>query len=171
VNEIEETVLQPRLPRPCTHCLDPACGRGGSGFWPGVSPSSHFGRERVYKPAASLITPIGISRTPIAVNSFVEKPCFHGPDRHSSRDLARSGRSPLIIGRRLRRYLSAPSPEKRLLPFHRAALGFAQVSSPGGDGCGRPRCGRCVHSGTGISNPACSSGESRELADLRIAGG
>ena len=30
----------------------------------------------------------------------------------------------------------------------------------GGDSCGRPRCGRYVHSGTEISNPACSSGES-----------
>ena len=64
------------------------------------------------------------------------------------------------IGRQLRWYLSAPSPEKRLLPFHRAALWFAQVPSPGGDGCGRPRYGHYVHSGTEISIPAFSSGES-----------
>jgi hypothetical protein len=34
------------------------------------------------------------------------------------RDLSGSGSFPPVIGRRLRRGLSAPSPNKRLIPFH-----------------------------------------------------
>ena len=61
---------------------------------------------------------IGISRKLIPVNSLVEKPCLHGLGRRPFRDSARSGRSASIMVCRLRRQLSAPSPDKCLLPFH-----------------------------------------------------
>jgi hypothetical protein len=61
---------------------------------------------------------IGISRKLIAVNSLIQKQCLHGPGCHPFRYLSGSRGFPSIIGRRLERYLSAPSPKKRLLPFH-----------------------------------------------------
>ena len=61
---------------------------------------------------------IGISRKLIAVNSLVEKQRLHGPGRHPFRGLSGLRGFPSIIGCRLRRYLAAPSPKKRLLPFH-----------------------------------------------------
>jgi len=68
-------------------------------------------------PAGSLAHPtVGISSKLIAVNSLIEKPRLYCPGCHPFRDLARSGCSPSIIGCGLGRYLSAPSPEKRL-PF------------------------------------------------------
>jgi hypothetical protein len=74
---------------------------------------------------------IGITRKLIAANSLIEKPCLYGLGCHPFRDLADSGRSPSIIGRRLRRYLSAPSPKKRLLPFHVGLPWSAVVSGFG----------------------------------------
>jgi hypothetical protein len=73
---------------------------------------SHLQSYRRSRPA------IGISRKPIAAASLIKKPCLHDQGCHAFRDLSGSGRLPSIGGRRLRRYLSAPSPEKRLLPFH-----------------------------------------------------
>ena len=54
----------------------------------------------------------------IAVDSLIEKPCLHGPGRHLFRDLSGSGGFASIIGGRVRQYLSAPSPDKNLFPFH-----------------------------------------------------
>jgi hypothetical protein len=67
---------------------------------------------------------IGSIREPIAVSGLLEQPCSHGLGRHPFCDLSGSGGLPSIIGRRLRRYLSAPSPDKRLFPFHFGALWF-----------------------------------------------
>jgi hypothetical protein len=68
---------------------------------------------------------IGVSRKPIAVNSFVKKPRLHGPGCHPFCDLSGSSGFPPIIGCRLQRCLTAPSPKKRFLPFHfRFALWF-----------------------------------------------
>jgi hypothetical protein len=61
---------------------------------------------------------IGISRKLIAVNSLIEKPCLCARGCHPIRELAGSDGSPSIIHRRLRRYVSAPSAEKCLLPIH-----------------------------------------------------
>jgi hypothetical protein len=61
---------------------------------------------------------IGISRKLIAVNSLIKQPCLHGLGRHPFRDLSGLGSFPAVISRRLRWYLSAPSPKKCLLPLH-----------------------------------------------------
>jgi hypothetical protein len=66
------------------------------------------------------------------VNGLVTKPCLHGPGRHPLRDLSGSGGLASIIGRRVRRYLSAPSPHKSLFPFHFCLpFGCAVVSGSG----------------------------------------
>jgi hypothetical protein len=67
---------------------------------------------RLFRPA------IGIGGKLIAVNSLIEKPCLHGPGCHPFRGLSGLSGFPSIIGCRLRRYFSAPSRKKRLLPFH-----------------------------------------------------
>jgi len=67
-----------------------------------------------------------VRRPTIAANSLVEKLCLHVPGCHPFRDLSGSGGSASIITCWLRRYLSAPSPKKCLLPFH---LGPPSVSA------------------------------------------
>ena len=61
---------------------------------------------------------IGLSGKLIAVNGLFEQPRLHGSSCHPFRDLARSSGLPPIIGRGMLRYLSVPSPNQRLLPFH-----------------------------------------------------
>jgi hypothetical protein len=75
---------------------------------------------------------IGISRKLIAMNSLIEEPCLHGPGCHPFRYLSRSIGFPSIMACRLGRNFSAPSPEKRLVPFHFGLpLGSAVVSGFG----------------------------------------
>ena len=69
---------------------------------------------------------IGLSGKLIAVNGLFEQPRLHGPSCHPFRDLARSSGLPPIIGRGMLRYLSAPSPNQRLLPFHFCPLSLRQ---------------------------------------------
>jgi hypothetical protein len=77
------------------------------------------GGERDGLQACSFSRPaIGISRKLIAVNSLIEEQCLHGLGGHPFRDLSGARGFPSIIGCRLGRYVSAPSPKKRLLPFH-----------------------------------------------------
>jgi hypothetical protein len=84
---------------------------------------------------------IGISRKLIAVNSLFEKPCLDGLGCHPFRDLSGSRGFSSIIGCRLGQYLSAPSPKKRLLPFHFGLpCGSAVVFGSG-------RSGRPYHTG------------------------
>ena len=64
---------------------------------------------------------LGLSRQLIVVNSLFEQSRLHGPRCHPFRDLARTSRLPSVIGRGMRQYLSAPSPNQRLLPFHFSA--------------------------------------------------
>ena len=78
------------------------------------------------------ILQIGISRKPLAVDSLIEKPCLHGPGRHAFRECSGSGGFASIIGWRVRRCLSAPSPNKSLFPFHFGLpFGYAGVSGSG----------------------------------------
>jgi hypothetical protein len=75
---------------------------------------------------------VGISRKLIAVNSLIEKPCLEDLGCHPFRDLSGSRGFPSIIGCRLGRYPSAPSPKKRLIPFHFCLpCGSAVVSGSG----------------------------------------
>src|SRR5215467_13584580 len=61
---------------------------------------------------------IGLSGKLIAVNGLFEQPRLHGPSCHPFRNMARSSGLPPVIGRGMRRYLSTPSANQRLLPFH-----------------------------------------------------
>ena len=66
------------------------------------------------------------------MNSLIEKPCPHGPGCRPFRDLSGAGGFPSIIACLLGRYFSAPSPEKRLIPFHFSLpCGSAVVSASG----------------------------------------
>ena len=67
---------------------------------------------------------IGVSRKLIAVNSLIEEPCFHRAGCRPFRYLSGSRGFPSIMSRYLRRCLPAPSPNKRLFPFHFGALWF-----------------------------------------------
>ena len=73
---------------------------------------SRLRTSRLSRPAIRLI------RKLIAMNSLIEKPCPHGPGCRPFRDLSGAGGFPSIIACLLGRYFSAPSPEKRLVPFH-----------------------------------------------------
>ena len=61
---------------------------------------------------------VSITRKLMAVNSLVEEPCLYGRGRGPFRDLSSLGGFPSIIRCRSRRYFSAPSTKKRLLPLH-----------------------------------------------------
>ena len=75
---------------------------------------------------------IGIGRKLIAMNSLIEKQCLHGLGCHPFCDLSGASGFPSIIGSRLGRYFAAPSPQKRLLPFHFGLpCGSAVVSGSG----------------------------------------
>jgi hypothetical protein len=79
-----------------------------------------------------LLPRVGIGRKLIAMNSLIEKQCLHGLGCHPFCDLSGASGFPSIIGSRLGRYFAAPSPQKRLLPFHFGLpCGSAVVSGSG----------------------------------------
>lgn len=91
---------------------------------------------------------IGISRELITVNGLIEKPSLDGPGCHPFRDLSGSGGFPSIIARRLRPCFFAPSPEKRLFPFHFGALWFRRWSPAPGFALILSYCFAAVHLGS-----------------------
>jgi hypothetical protein len=75
---------------------------------------------------------IGLGSELIVANSVIEQPRLHSPGCRSFRDPPGSTGLLSIIGRGVRRYLSAPSHRQRLLPFHLGLpCGSAAVSGLG----------------------------------------
>jgi hypothetical protein len=75
---------------------------------------------------------IGLGSELIVANGVIEQPCLHSPGCRSFRDPPGSTGLPPVIGRGVRRHLSAPSHKQRLLPFHLGLpCGSAVVSGLG----------------------------------------